>query len=195
MNCALQRLLMLGLGFFAVACTSPPGLSPSALEQFGDPAHMLFLDGVYLDTDAGSFFRRVKAPTSGELERLVHCISERVGRHLERRGLLVRDLEHGWLARDPGDDSTLDELRAHSMLYRTYECRERRMRRSGLPTASRWARTLAARRSPCRLSRVLVMTSAQPRGPMGSHCMPAWSPPQISATNSNGCAAISRGLR
>jgi len=36
-------------------------------------------------------------------------------------GLLVRDLEHGYLALDSGDDSTLDDLRGHSMLYRTYE--------------------------------------------------------------------------
>ena len=57
------------------------------------------------------------------------------------------------------------------------------------------ARTLAAKRSPYRLSRVLVMTSAVRRGPLASRCMPAWSQQQISVTNSNGCAAPSRGLR
>ena len=48
--------------------------------------------------------------------------------------------------------------------------------------------------SPCRLSRVLLMTSAQPRGPMGSHCTPARSPPRTSVTNSNACDAASRAL-
>ena len=80
--------------------------------------HMLFLDGVYLDTDAGPCFRRVKAPTPAALDGLLHTIRERIARHLERRGLLVRDLEGGYLALDSGDDSTLDELRGHSITYR-----------------------------------------------------------------------------
>ena len=75
----------------------------------------LFLDGVYLDPDAGPCFRRFKAPTPAALDLLVHTISERIARHLERRGLLVRDIEKGYLALDPSDDSTPDELRGHSI--------------------------------------------------------------------------------
>ncbi len=50
---------------------------------------MLFLNSVYVDRPDGSVrFRRVKAPTSAELTDLAHTIVQRVGRFLERRGLL-----------------------------------------------------------------------------------------------------------
>ena len=54
--------------------------------------HMLFLDGVYVDGANGSRirFRWVKAPTSEELAHLTHTIARRVGRCLERQGLLER---------------------------------------------------------------------------------------------------------
>lgn len=51
---------------------------------------MLFLDGVYVTTDERLSYRRVL--TVAALEKLVRGISERVGRALERQGLLVRDL-------------------------------------------------------------------------------------------------------
>ena len=77
--------------------------------------HRLFLDGVYLKSGSVPCFRRVKAPTPAGLEHLVQRLSERICRHLERRGLLVRDIENGTLALDENDDSTLDELRGHSI--------------------------------------------------------------------------------
>jgi hypothetical protein len=49
---------------------------------------------------------------------LVHRISERVGRHLERRGLLVRDAESAWLEFDAEQASPMDELAGHSITYR-----------------------------------------------------------------------------
>ena len=54
--------------------------------------HMLFLDGVYIDSRHGvnPRFSGVKAPTSEELTHLTHTIAHRVGRYLERRGLLER---------------------------------------------------------------------------------------------------------
>ncbi len=53
--------------------------------------HMLFLDGVYVEQSHGSArFRWVKAPTSPELTQLTHTIAHRVGRYLERQGLLER---------------------------------------------------------------------------------------------------------
>ena len=73
------------------------------------------LAGAYLESGSVPCFRRVKAPTPAGLEHLVHRLSERICRHLERRGLLVRDIENGTLARDENDDSTLDELRGHSI--------------------------------------------------------------------------------
>jgi len=61
---------------------------------------MLFLDGVYAGEGEPLRFKRVKAPDKAELETLVHRVSERVGRHLERQGLLVRDAEESYLALD-----------------------------------------------------------------------------------------------
>ena len=46
-------------------------------------------------------FRRAPPPTVAALEKLVHGISERVGRALERQGLLVRDLENSFLITRP----------------------------------------------------------------------------------------------
>ena len=55
---------------------------------------MLFLDGVYTERADGSVaFRWVKAPTSGELTELAQRIAQRIGRLLERHGLLERDAE------------------------------------------------------------------------------------------------------
>ena len=66
--------------------------------------HMLFLDGVYADNKHGaSRFRWVKAPTSDELTQLTHTIAHRVGRYLERQGLLVRDTGDSYFAADAVD--------------------------------------------------------------------------------------------
>jgi len=66
---------------------------------------MLFLDGVYIDSAGRSHarFRWVKAPTSDELTQLTHTIAQRVGRYLERQGLLVRDAENSYLTLIAGD--------------------------------------------------------------------------------------------
>jgi len=74
------------------------------IQRFGSALnvnfHMLFLDGVYAGEGEPLRFKRVKAPDKAELETLVHRVSERVGRHLERQGLLVRDAEESYLALD-----------------------------------------------------------------------------------------------
>ena len=62
--------------------------------------HVLFLDGVYVTTGERLSFRRVPPPTAAALEKLVRGISERVGRALERQGLLVRDFENSFLTVD-----------------------------------------------------------------------------------------------
>ncbi len=69
---------------------------------------MLFLDGVYVEQSHGSArFRWVKAPTSPELTQLTHTIAHRVGRYLERQGLLERDVENSYLASDAVDDDPM----------------------------------------------------------------------------------------
>jgi len=64
--------------------------------------HMLVLDGVYVERPDGTLrFRRVAAPTSAELNDLTTSLAHRIGRFLERRGLIERDAENAWLV---GDD-------------------------------------------------------------------------------------------
>jgi len=85
--------------------------------------HMLFLDGVYFDSRPGNNpgFRRVKAPTSDELTQLTHTIARRVGRYLERRGLLERDTGNCYLtpeAMNASDEDPSDQLLGSSITYR-----------------------------------------------------------------------------
>ena len=81
---------------------------------------MLFLDGVYVDSANGSSarFRWVKAPTSADLTHLTHTIAQRVGRCLERQGLLERDAANSYLSGDAMEAGPLDELGGHSITYR-----------------------------------------------------------------------------
>ena len=59
--------------------------------------HMLFLDGVYVADHQRLVFRRIKAPTPEALDQLVQTISQRIGKYLERVGLLVRYVENSYL--------------------------------------------------------------------------------------------------
>ena len=77
---------------------------------------MLFLDGVYVDTRHGAArFRWVQAPSSTELTRLAHTIAHRVGRFLERQGLLERDMENSYLSGDAVNDDPMTPLLGHSI--------------------------------------------------------------------------------
>jgi len=81
--------------------------------------HRLVLDGVYIGQATDRLrFVPVAAPTLAELTRLIEQISQRVGRHLERRGLLVRDADNAYLDLDPETASPLDDLAGHSITYR-----------------------------------------------------------------------------
>src|SRR5690606_14853039 len=80
--------------------------------------HMIFLDGVYFPVEGGPpVFRHVAAPTGAELQLLVQQIAARVGRLLERRGMVERDMENAWLA-SHGEAGPLDDLIGHSITYR-----------------------------------------------------------------------------
>ena len=78
--------------------------------------HMIFLDGVYVPGDQ-PVFRHVPAPTSVQLRVLVQQIAERIGRPLEKRTLVERDMENAWLTTD-GPGGPLDDLIGHSITYR-----------------------------------------------------------------------------
>ncbi len=80
---------------------------------------MLFLDGVYVEHRAGAVhFRWVKAPTSAELTELAQRIAQRIGRYLERQGLLQRDAQHSYLAGERIDEGPMDPLWGHSITWR-----------------------------------------------------------------------------
>jgi hypothetical protein len=81
--------------------------------------HILFLDGVYVDGPHGlARFCWVKVPTTEELTQLAHTIAYRVGRFLERQGLLERDAENSYLASDAVDDDPMTQLLGSSITYR-----------------------------------------------------------------------------
>lgn len=80
--------------------------------------HMIFLAGVYVPLEgAAPVFRHVPAPTGAELQELVQQIATRIGKVLEQRGLVERDLENAWLA-NQGEGGPLDDLIGHSITYR-----------------------------------------------------------------------------
>ncbi len=63
--------------------------------------HMLVLDGAYLADTGEPVFRRIAPPREAELQAFVERLAERVGRSLERQGLLVRDTENDFLEFGP----------------------------------------------------------------------------------------------
>jgi hypothetical protein len=57
-------------------------------------------------------------PSPTELDAILTVITARIARHLERRGLLIRDLESSHLTRAPVEDAALEILQGHSITYR-----------------------------------------------------------------------------
>jgi hypothetical protein len=99
--------------------------SVTLIQRFGSALnlnlhfHMLFLDGVYVENGHGNLrFQRVNAPNIEELRELVHAISHRVVRFLEKRGFLERDAESSYLVLEPDDDDAMLQLQGHSITYR-----------------------------------------------------------------------------
>jgi hypothetical protein len=105
--------------------------------------HILYLDGVYAEDAYGKVrFHRIKAPTVDELGVLVHRISQRVAKFLERRGFLECDeddcmdaggkstrmcegrathgavAEKSYLTLETSDDEAMEQLYGHSITYR-----------------------------------------------------------------------------
>ena len=82
--------------------------------------HMLFLDGVYEVDCEGSLakFHTIETPTSVEMNSLLHRISGRIARVLEREGYLERDSQDGSLLLDGFDDDVVKELQGSSIMYR-----------------------------------------------------------------------------
>ncbi|MCC7330826.1 MAG: transposase [Gammaproteobacteria bacterium] len=125
---------VLGIAYWAIAAhlvrraglTQKTGRTGAVtlIQRFGSALnlnihfHLLALDGVYELTAVGPRFRRVAAPTSAELDALLGQIVGRIARHLERRGLLVRDAEASYLSAGPGEEDGLAAVVGHSISYR-----------------------------------------------------------------------------
>ena len=84
--------------------------------------HMLFLDGAYVDNKYGAAlrFQWIKSPTSEELAKLTHTIAKRIGRFLERQGLLEQDAENSYLNSNAIEDEydPMHQLQGSSVTYR-----------------------------------------------------------------------------
>jgi hypothetical protein len=81
--------------------------------------HMLLPDGVYRRAgDGGLRFVPVSVPGPEELSALVRTLAERIGRSLERSGLITRDIENAYLAFDPAEEAPIHGLLGHSITYR-----------------------------------------------------------------------------
>ena len=80
---------------------------------------LLFLYGVYVERPDNSLrFRWVRAPSSAERDRLTQTLVQRIGRHLERQGLLERDAENSYPAGDGLEAGPLDQILGLSITYR-----------------------------------------------------------------------------
>ena len=60
----------------------------------------------------------MKAPTSDELTRLTQNVAQRIGRYLERQGLLERDAQNCYLAGDELEAEPMGQLLGSSISYR-----------------------------------------------------------------------------
>jgi hypothetical protein len=63
-------------------------------------------------------FRRIAPPGLAEQQALLERLAERIGRALERQGVLARDAESSYLELDPAAGGPIDDLLGHSITYR-----------------------------------------------------------------------------
>ncbi len=81
--------------------------------------HQLYLDGVYELDEKGrpKKFHITKAPTPAEIKQVLAQIIKRTVKHLEKRGLIVRD-EEDHLQLDLSEADSLAKLQAGAVTYR-----------------------------------------------------------------------------
>jgi hypothetical protein len=82
--------------------------------------HMLVLDGAYLVDTEPPVFRRIAPPSEVELQALVEQLAERIGRALERQGVLARDTENSYLELAPEAGGPMGDLLGHSCLLAAF---------------------------------------------------------------------------
>ena len=74
--------------------------------------HMLFLEGVIIQAHGQTQFKRTKAPSHSDMERLVHNISHRIAQYLEKVELIQRDMDNTFLDLPMDDEDSLQPLPA-----------------------------------------------------------------------------------
>lgn len=77
---------------------------------------LLVLDGAYTFSDGTVRFHRARAPSQGEIERLLNTLARRITRTSVRAGVLVEDPEQPWLDLEEG--SPLEQLASAAVRYR-----------------------------------------------------------------------------
>jgi len=81
--------------------------------------HMLFLEGAISEnTWGGTTFTRIKAPSHDDMVELVHTISHRIAKYLEKVGIVQRDMENSYLNLPIDDEDSLLQLQGASVSYR-----------------------------------------------------------------------------
>jgi len=81
--------------------------------------HMLFVEGTISENPwGGTTFTRIKAPPHQDMVTLVHIISKRIARYLEKVGLVVCDMENSFLNLPLDDEDSLLQLQGPSVSYR-----------------------------------------------------------------------------
>ena len=76
--------------------------------------------GVHVELGDGRIRFRwwLKAPLTAVLTHLADTFARRVGRYLERQGLLGRAADNGWLSGDTDEDDPMGTLPGHSITSR-----------------------------------------------------------------------------
>ncbi len=83
--------------------------------------HMLFLEGAISEnTWGGTTFTRINAPSHVDMVELVHTISHRIAKYLEKVGLVQRDMENSYLNLPIDDEDSLLHLQGASVSYRIF---------------------------------------------------------------------------
>jgi hypothetical protein len=81
--------------------------------------HMLFLEGAIRENSrGGTTFTRIKIPCHNDMVELVHTISHRIAKYLEKVGLVQRDMENSYLNLPIDDEDSLLQLQGASVSYR-----------------------------------------------------------------------------
>jgi len=126
-SCCRYRLAGKPVRVSARRCTRATARTGAVtlIQRFGSALNlnvhvqMLFLDGVYVERPDGTLrFRWLKAPTNAGLARLTRTLALRIGRYLERQGLLERDVDNSYLAGEAVEAGPMEQLLGSSITYR-----------------------------------------------------------------------------